>query len=306
VSDPKESVTRRDFLKAAGLSVAAAATGLVLPHGARIAEASEPTAGKPVGVLIDLTRCVGCESCALACKRVNSLPNPEVAPNELDANAYCFVDERRLAGVDGQSVTQFVKRQCMHCLHPACASACTVGALTKSANGPVVYDKTRCFGCRYCQYACPFGVPTYEWKNPIGLIHKCQLCADRLKQGLEPACTCSCPTGALRFGDREMLIAQAQAQIDYNKGRYVNHIYGENEVGGTSMLYISKVPFADLGFPVLGSDPIPKYAEAVMNMTPYTALAVATIATTGYVVTKRREHKLAHVTVDATTHGGTG
>lgn len=297
-------LSRRDFLRTAGIGIAASAAGLVLPASAGVARAMEPSAGKTVGILVDLTRCVGCESCALACKKVNALPDPSEAPTELSSSAYCFVDERKVAAADGKSVTQFVKRQCMHCLHPACASACTVGALTKSANGPVVYDKTRCFGCRYCQYACPFGVPTYEWKNPIGLIHKCELCAARLKDGQEPACSCSCPTGALRFGDRDNLVAQARAQITSNPGRYVEHIYGETEVGGTSMLYISKMPFAKLGFPELGPDPVPRYAEAVMNMTPVTALTVATIATAGYLITKRRGHHLEPVAVSATHHGG--
>lgn len=299
MSPSRVSVSRRSFLKAAGLGVTATVGGLVLPGSAGVALASEPSSAKSVGILVDLTRCVGCESCALACKRANALPNPSEVPSELSPSAYCFVDERYVAAVDGKSMTQFVKRQCMHCLHPACASACTVGALTKSQNGPVVYDDTRCFGCRYCQYACPFGVPSYEWKNPIGLIHKCSLCSKRLTAGEEPACACSCPTGALRFGERDMLIAQARAQIDSNPGRYIDHIYGENEVGGTSMLYISKVPFTQIGFPALGSDPIPRYAEAVMNMTPVTALTVATIATAGYMITKRRQHELAPVHVES-------
>jgi len=299
----ERKVSRRDFLRNVGLSAAAVGTGLVLPRQLGIAQASEAASPLAVGILIDLTRCVGCESCALACKRVNSLADPTVAPTELNAAAYCFVDDRPVTGADGKTVVNHVKRQCMHCLHPACVSACTVGALTKSANGPVVYDQTRCFGCRYCQYACPFGAPTYEWKNPIGLIHKCQLCTQRLQDGQEPACSCACPTGALRFGNRESLLGQAQAQIKSNPGRYIDHVYGESEVGGTSMLYISAVPFEKLGLPVLGPEPIPRYAEAVMGFTPYTALAVAVIATGGYVLSKRREHQLVHVPVESSHRG---
>jgi formate dehydrogenase iron-sulfur subunit len=297
-------LSRREFVRTAGLTVVAAAAGLALPGKVSLAQASQESFSAPVGVLIDLTRCVGCESCALACKRANGLPNPDVPPTELSAGAYCYVDERKVTGPDGETVTQFVKRQCMHCLHPACVSACTVGALTKTPEGPVVYDRSRCFGCRYCQYACPFGVPAYEWRNPIGLIHKCQLCVGRLRAGQEPACTASCPTGALRFGSRDMLIAQARAQIDSNPGRYVNHIYGEHEVGGTSVLYLSRLPFDQLGFPVLGREPVPRYAEAVMSSTPFVALTVAAIATSGYLLATRREHKLALVKSETRGPGG--
>ena len=173
--------------------------------------------------------------------------------------------------------------------HPACVSACTVGALRKTPQGPVVYDAHKCIGCRYCQYACAFGVPAYEWENPLGLIHKCQMCVSRLAEGQKPACVEACPSGALRFGRRDELLAQAHAQIESNPGRYIDHIYGEHEVGGTSVLYMSAVPFSELGLPDFEALPVPYYAEMMMKLTPVTALTVASIASTLHWLLKKRQ-----------------
>ena len=283
-TNPK--LSRRDFLKQAGVGVTVitAATLLAGP-----AEASEAPSKSGWAVLIDLTRCTGCESCVLACKASNNLPNPDVVATSLDSDAFTYLETRSSA----EGGAGYVKRQCMHCLTPACASACTVGALTKSLDGPVVYDSAKCIGCRYCQYACPFGVPTFEWENPLGLIRKCQFCQARLGQGQKPACAEACPNGALRFGRRDALLAQAHAQIESNPGRYVRHVYGEREAGGTSMLYLSAVPFAELGFPKLGPEPIPQQAEAVMQQTPLTALTVAGLASALAWLLQRRQRPAA-------------
>lgn len=243
-------------------------------------------------MLIDTTRCSGCQSCALACKTLNKLPNPDQPPTQLASDAYTFVDSRAVTlpasvGESEERVT-YVKRQCMHCLHPACASACTVGALRKTATGPVVYDAAKCIGCRYCQYACPFGVPAYAWDEPLGLISKCQMCFKRLNTGQLPACIAACPNGALRLGKRDELLAQAHAQIASNPGRYVDTVYGEHEAGGTAMLYLAAVPFAQLGLPTLEAEAAPEKAEVVMKNTPTVALSVAALATGLYWLTQRR------------------
>ena len=289
-SQPTRSpLTRRDFLKTAGAG-AAAATVTCLIGDVKPAFASGGSSENASGVLIDVTRCNGCQSCALACKEANGRSDPTVEPVKLSSDAYSFVDER---GVPNTVEPAYVKRQCMQCLEPACASACTVGAMRKTPEGPVVYDAKKCIGCRYCQYACPFGVPTYDWQNPLGLIHKCQFCVSRLAEGQKPACVEGCPAGALRFGKRSELLVQARAQIDTNPGRYIDHIYGEHEVGGTSMLYLSGVPFAQLGLPTLGDQPAPRYAEAVMKKTPIVAVSVASLATGLYWLMKRRDLNLA-------------
>ncbi|MCA9869171.1 MAG: 4Fe-4S dicluster domain-containing protein [Caldilineae bacterium] len=282
-----EVMSRRTFLKHAGVGAAVCAAGGLAVQPALASEGT--SSANAWGVLVDLTRCNGCDSCALACKQANQRPEEDQIPNQLSSDSYSFVDRRVYVGDAGQEQQMPVKRQCMHCLHPACVSACTVGALTKTPDGPVVYDSSKCIGCRYCQYACPFGVPTYDWANPLGLIHKCQFCISRLDEGEQPACVAGCPTGALRFGTRNDLLAQAHSQIDSNPGRYIDQIYGESELGGTSVLYLSGVPFAAMGLPTLDSQSPSRYAEAVMRKTPVIGLTVAALASGAYWLTKRRE-----------------
>jgi len=125
---------------------------------------------------------------------------------------------------------------------------CPVGAFTKTAEGPVLYDESKCIGCRYCIQACPFQVPRYEWSSNYPRVQKCRLCAERVKNGLPTACAEACPTGATKFGDRDELIREAYARISSEPGKYVDRIYGLQEVGGTSILYLTSVPFEKLGF----------------------------------------------------------
>jgi formate dehydrogenase iron-sulfur subunit len=138
----------------------------------------------------------------------------------------------------------------MHCLDPACVSVCPVAALQKTPEGPVVYDETACMGCRYCMLACPYRVPKYEWESPLPRMQKCILCFEqRVNRGKQPACTEACPAQATMFGEREDLIREARSRIRRNPEQYVDHIYGLEEAGGTSVLYLSSLPFARLGFP---------------------------------------------------------
>lgn len=252
--------------------------------------------------LIDVSKCIGCRGCQVSCKRWNGLPHEKTIgnpartnPPRLSAKTWTLVDYRL---VDNGSDTIppkwcFVKRQCMHCEHPACVSACTVGALKKTPEGHVSYDAKKCFGCRYCQYACPFGVPSFQWENPLGLISKCTFCRDRQNAGMEPACCKACPTDAIVSGERDQLLKEAHGRIEAAPAKYVPHVYGEKEVGGTSILYLSPVAFEKLGLPKLDSSPAPYYAEAVMEKTPVVALSVAAVATGLYWIMKRREENLA-------------
>jgi formate dehydrogenase iron-sulfur subunit len=158
----------------------------------------------------------------------------------------------------------------MHCLDPACVSVCPVTALQKTPEGPVIYDETRCIGCRYCMLACPFEIPKYEWDNPLPKVRKCIMCYEkRIKEGKQPACVAACPTGATKFGDRDDLITEARHRIAQHPDRYVDHIYGVTEAGGTSVLYISPVPFEKLGFKVdVQESSYPKLTWEILRKIP--------------------------------------
>ena len=170
----------------------------------------------PKAMLIDITQCIGCEACSEACREVNHLPKN--GPKQLCADTYEVVEQ---IGPD-----QYVRRQCMHCLNPACVSVCPVGALEKNEEfGCVTWVEEKCMGCRYCMMSCPFNVPRYEWTSPNPEVRKCVFCLER-QGGQPPACAEACPTGATKFGDRDALMAEARRRIAAEPGKYVNHIYG--------------------------------------------------------------------------------
>ncbi len=261
----KGKLSRRDFI-----AVAAAGAWLLLDRASPV-DASETKKEDTQGMLIDLTRCVGCNSCALACKESNHLPGDDQIPQALESDAYTFVDPVEAITAGGESTTRYVKRQCMHCLDAACVSACPAAAMYDSGEGPIIYRAGQCLGCRYCQVGCPFGVPRFDWEDGIApTISKCWMCHDRLQAGDEPACVEACPSGALRFGRRSELLSQARAQIATHPDRYVDHVFGESEVGGTSIVYLSDVPFEQLGFPLdLPHVAPPEQTEKVMSALPF-------------------------------------
>ncbi|MFC1961852.1 4Fe-4S dicluster domain-containing protein [Chloroflexota bacterium] len=247
------------------------------------------------GVLYDATKCIGCRACQVACKQWNELPAVTTTntgtyenPPRMDAYTFTRINFTELED-NGKFQWVFNKLQCMHCEHPACVEACIVGALEKRPDGSVTYDDNKCIGCRYCQVACPFGIPNFEWDKPMPWIRKCTFCADRQGAGLKPACVTTCPNGALKFGEREELLAEARERIAAAPDKYIDHIYGENEAGGTSWLYLSPVPFEKLGFPALGSEPVTINAARAMGMVPPVLLGVAAAMTGVYWLTKRRQ-----------------
>lgn len=209
-------------------------------------------------ILVDTTRCIGCGACVAACKEANGLPQNE--EKELTAKTFNVVETRG---------TVYVRKFCMHCQDPTCVSVCPVGAFRKTAAGPVVYDADRCIGCRYCMMACPFGVPRYEWDAVLPKVQKCTMCAPRQAQGQQPACTESCPVEGAIFGERDELLREARRRIGENPSSYIDRIYGEREAGGTSVLYLSAVPFETLGFPAhVPHDPLPMYTYRVLAKIP--------------------------------------
>jgi len=213
-------------------------------------------------LLIDITKCIGCGACASACKEANGLPGePE---EELSSTAYTVVKQKD---------DVYYRRLCMHCNNPSCASVCPVGAFEKTPEGAVIYHAHRCIGCRYCMQACPFSVPTYEWEKRAPKVRKCTMCHERQKEGKITACAEACPTEATVFGDRDELIEVARARIKEDPDLYVNHIYGEKEIGGTSVLIISNVPLETLGFPGnLGDRPLPELTWAALKNVPSIAI----------------------------------
>lgn len=250
-------------------------------------------------MLIDLNKCIGCRACQAACKQWNDLPAESTSnqgsyenPPRRSAKTWTTITFNEV--VEGDKFQWvFAKRQCMHCEDPACTSACIVGALRKTAEGPVVYDDHKCIGCRYCMLACPFNVPTFEWDKPIPYIRKCTMCADRQAEGIAPACSKACPTEAIAFGEREELVQEARSRIRAKPNKYVDHVYGEKEVGGTAKLYISPVSFEKLNFPTLESEHISRYADVAMLAVPPTIVA-ATAAMGGvYWFVKRRERLMS-------------
>ncbi|GAW91088.1 4Fe-4S dicluster domain-containing protein [Calderihabitans maritimus] len=249
----------------------------------------------PKGMLIDISKCIGCRACQVACKQWNNLPAEKTTfnadwsnPPKRSATTWTKVDYHLLEEEDDIK-WKFVKTQCMHCLEPACVSACFVEAFKKTEEGAVVYQENKCVGCRYCMLACPFGVPKYEWEKRFPAVRKCRLCIDRLAQGLEPACATACPTGAIKFGERDKLVKEAWERIRSGRGKYVEHVFGEKEVGGTSVLYISDVPFEKLGFPAnLPHEPLPDYTWKVLTKIPGVLVGWSALLTAMYFYTKRR------------------
>jgi len=212
-----------------------------------------------IGLLYDATLCIGCLECVRACKTDHDLP-PEITP-DLSATTYTVVEKK------GE---QYIRRLCMHCIDPTCVSVCPVAALTKEPGGQVTYDWSACMGCRYCVMACPFNIPRYEWHSYNPRVQKCDLCIHRTSKGGETACSWICPTGATQSGPREELLAIARKRIEDHPDRYVPHIYGEKEVGGTGVLVLSGVPFEEVGYDTdVIANAVPALTWKVMKKIPY-------------------------------------
>jgi Fe-S-cluster-containing dehydrogenase component len=256
-------ISRRTALK--GLAVAGAAVAGVRPAQATTLPVPQTDA---LGLLYDATLCIGCKTCMVACNEANGLPADTSGspaklyhkPIDLSEKAKTVI---KLYAQDGEQ--SFVKAQCMHCVDPACASACMLGALKKREFGIVTYNPDLCVGCRYCEVACPFNVPKFEWSSATPKIVKCELCKERLAAGKEPACTEVCPRHAVIFGKRMDLLAEAHRRLYDTPDRYIPKVYGETDGGGTQVLYISQVPFEKLGFPALGEEPAPALARSIQH-----------------------------------------
>jgi Fe-S-cluster-containing dehydrogenase component len=293
----KKAVSRRSFFgKTAALgSLLLSSSAAAMSGGTSGRNRASKT--QSLGMLVDLTRCIGCRRCEAACNKANNLPAPDVSFDDktvfeqkrrLTAESYTVVnrhmDSRRL----GEPV--YSKVQCMHCEEPACASACLVGALKKTPQGPVVYNEDVCIGCRYCLIACPFYVPTFEYSSALDpRVQKCSMCYARTTKGEVPACAAECPLEAITFGPRDELIKLARDRIRTHPDDYVDHVYGEHELGGTAYLYLSPIPFEELDFPTtLGTTPIPERTRDFLSFVPLVLVAWPALLGGLYLVSRQQ------------------
>lgn len=243
------AVNRRQVL--GGLAAASAAT-VVTPPGAT-ASARPGAPPDAIGMLYDATRCIGCKACVVACREANGLPYESERPLwddpvDLSSNTKNLIKLYR----EGDRFS-YMKVQCMHCIDPACAGACMMGSLQKRTGGVVTWIPPRCIGCRYCQLACPFSVPKFQFDRANPRIVKCEMCKDRTGKSFQPACCEVCPRRAVIFGRYPDLLADARARLVADPERYYPKIYGETDGGGTQVLYLSAagIPFEKLGLPTL-------------------------------------------------------
>ena len=270
-------VNRREFLKQAGL-VGVSGSVLGLAADGALASEAHLVSDDSMGILVDLTICNGCRRCEAACQRAAGFEAPSEEAlrdrsvfekqRNLGPEQWTVVNRFPTGGGQAGAGATYVKANCFHCVDPACVSACIVGAMKKQPNGAVTYDAGRCMGCRYCMVACPFEIPTYEYENVLTPeVRKCTFCSNEghPNKGGVPACVQACPKECLTYGKRSELLERAHAKIKEHPDVYVDHVYGEHEAGGTSWLYLSSVPFEEIGFLNIDPEAPPRLSEVIQH-----------------------------------------
>jgi formate dehydrogenase iron-sulfur subunit len=236
------ALNRRNFFRVLGV------TGVAVAAGQRLSAAPPGNSNTEFsGVLYDSTLCAGCQTCEVSCSEANGLPAPTAV---MEAGVIRNTDEAHRTVVNTFKTSKgeaFCKKQCMHCNEPACTAACLTQAMYKTKEGAVIWRGKKCMGCRYCMVSCPFDIPKFEFHSANPKIEKCTMCYDRIIDGKKPACVENCPAGALISGTRRELIREARRRIAEKPDQYVDYIYGEHEAGGTGFLYLSGVPFDEIG-----------------------------------------------------------
>lgn len=199
-----------------------------------------------VAKLIDVSKCIGCKACQVACMEWNDLrdeigDNVGVYDNPADLTSESWTLMRFAEYEDDKGDLEWLIRKdgCMHCAEPGCLTACpSPGAIVQHTNGIVDFNQENCIGCGYCIAGCPFDIPRISEKD--NKAYKCTLCSDRVAVGQEPACVKTCPTGAIVFGSKEDMKVHAQERIEDLKSRgYENAgLYDPQGVGGTHVMYV--------------------------------------------------------------------
>ena len=286
------TTTRRGFI--------GGAIGAAIGTGTAEAGTAKHFEGHPgrYGLLHDTTLCVGCRSCEVACNEVNGLP-PVV--EEVD-DQQVFDTTRRTTETSLTVVNRYVegsdeappvyrKLQCMHCNEPCCATVCLVHAFEKTPEGPVLYHPELCMGCRYCVMACPYYALAYEYDNPLTpRVMRCTMCYSRITEGLQPGCAEACPMGAITFGRRDELLKVARERIRKNPDRYVDHVFGEHEFGGTSWLVLAGVPFEELDLHAgVTHESLPAIGTSYLSVVPLVITIYPGLLAGFYAFTKRKE-----------------
>ena len=186
------------------------------------------------GMMVTPELCIGCRACQVACKSWNQLPGTKTTntgtyqnPPDLNDTAFNLIRYNEVPGQENPVRWLFVSRRCMHCEDAGCMKICPSGAIYRTSDGSVAVNQDKCIGCKLCVNACPFDVPRYD---ALGKMHKCHQCSDRTSNGMSPACVKTCPTGALKYGDRDEMIKAA-------KGSGYKAVYGENDLSGLGTVY---------------------------------------------------------------------
>ena len=200
-----------------------------------------------VAKLVDTTTCIGCKACEIACQEWNDLPfattsfdNTYQTMPHTEWNFWNLIKFNEQPKADGGMMWLMRKDQCMHCADPGCLKACPAdGAIVQYHNGIVDFQEANCIGCGYCITGCPFNIP--KLNHHTKKVYKCTLCADRVSEGLEPACIKACPTGCLHFGTKEDMLELAgrrAKQLREHSGFANAGVYDPPGVGGTGVVYV--------------------------------------------------------------------
>ncbi len=318
---------------ALGGSVAAAGSVAAPDQAAALARPPKVMPDDAVGILYDSTLCIGCKACMTGCKEANDMPVEVPAsladwnsgtwdtPIDLSGKTLNVIKVYRNGtmaekdrAIDGFA---FVKRHCLHCVDPSCVSVCPVGAMAKDpVTGIVSHDPETCIGCRYCVYGCPFGVPQFDFAGAFGKIAKCEMCSHLQAEDQTPACCDVCPTGASLFGRVDDLQAEAERRLaaapgtslsfprgrlddrghppnQAAVGRYIDAVYGVDEVGGTQVRYLSGVPFHMLGLPDLPARSFAAVSEGIQH-TIYQNMIAPLVLLAGLLGFAHRASRRAH------------